>query len=163
MYIKLLFFKTRRRFLDVGLYGVCSDQVKTKISTSLRRLWGERRKRKHAKEKLFNSWAEYIAEAARKGGVNEDELDWDSYGKMKREIALRNLEHAIERAKAKEEKRSRAGRKAQKRAKRVRVNQRLAEREHKEAPIKRPRKKNQNPNEVEEELNLKTRLTKVCA
>lgn len=125
-----------------------SDQVKTKISFSLKQLWGERLKCKRAKEKLYMSWSENIAEFARKGGVNEEELSWDTYDKLKREISLRNLEHATEKAEAKEK---RAERKAQTTAKS----------EHKEALIKRPRKKRQKPKEVEEELNLKARLTKI--
>ncbi|KAL8141297.1 hypothetical protein V2J09_007318 [Rumex salicifolius] len=127
-----------------------SDEVKTKISSSLRQLWGERLKCKRAKEKLFMSWSENIAEVARKGGVDEEELSWDSYEKLKREIALQNLEYAKEKAKAKERKKIQAEIKAQTKAKS----------ESKPTPLKRPRKKQDKP-KVVKELNLKTRLTKI--
>lgn len=53
-------------------------------------------------EKLILSWAESIAKAAKKGGSGQQELDWDSYNKIKQEMVLQQLQWAAEKAKVKE-------------------------------------------------------------
>lgn len=78
-----------------------SAQSKARISSSLRQLWAKRLKGKRSAEKFYSSWAESIAEAARRGGINEEELNWDSYQTLKEEIASRQLQHAAEKAKEK--------------------------------------------------------------
>lgn len=50
----------------------------------------------------MQAWAECIANAAKIGGIEQEELDWDSYDKIKREMALEQLQQAAEKAKAKE-------------------------------------------------------------
>ncbi|CAL5405822.1 unnamed protein product [Camellia sinensis] len=50
----------------------------------------------------LSSWAESIAEAAKKGGSDEQELQWDSYDKIKEEIAFQQRQWAADQAKAKE-------------------------------------------------------------
>ncbi|KAL2474083.1 trichohyalin-like [Forsythia ovata] len=59
---------------------------------------------------LLTSQAVSIANAAKIGGIEQQELDWDSYDKIKREIALKQLQQAAEQAKAKEMARVRAER-----------------------------------------------------
>ncbi|KAL2593458.1 hypothetical protein AAZX31_12G148700 [Glycine max] len=68
-----------------------SDQTKAKISDSLRRVWHERLKSKRLVEQFFLSWAQSIANAARKGGIGQEELDWDSYNKIKQQLELHHL------------------------------------------------------------------------
>lgn len=80
----------------------CSAQSKARISSSLRQVWAKRLKWKRLAEKFYSSWAESIAEAARRGGINEEELNWHSYQTLKKEIALHQRQHAAEKAKKKE-------------------------------------------------------------
>ncbi|KAL0282619.1 UNVERIFIED_CONTAM: hypothetical protein Sangu_2481500 [Sesamum angustifolium] len=93
-----------------------SNQTKVKIRASLTKLWGKRLKWRRSREKFLQSWAESIAIAAKIGGNDEQELDWDSYDKLKQEIALLQIHRAAEKAKAKEIARTRAERAAQAKA-----------------------------------------------
>ncbi|KAA0059029.1 putative Serine/threonine-protein phosphatase 4 regulatory subunit 2-A [Cucumis melo var. makuwa] len=78
-----------------------SDQVKVKISSSLRRVWGKRLLKKRLNETFFLSWMESIAVAAKKGGKEEQELDWDSYDKIKQETLHQELQRVAEKEKLK--------------------------------------------------------------
>ncbi|KGN53591.1 uncharacterized protein LOC101207813 isoform X1 [Cucumis sativus] len=78
-----------------------SDQVKVKISSSLRRVWGKRLMKKRLNETFFLSWMESIAVAAKKGGKEEQELDWDSYDKIKQETLHQELRRVAEKEKLK--------------------------------------------------------------
>ncbi|KAL0001448.1 hypothetical protein SO802_015229 [Lithocarpus litseifolius] len=78
-----------------------SDRIKAKISSSLRCVWQERLKLKYSRERFFWSWAESIAKTAKKGGSNQQELEWDSYDRMKQEIVHQELQWVAEKAKAK--------------------------------------------------------------
>ncbi|CAL0333727.1 unnamed protein product [Lupinus luteus] len=71
-----------------------SDQIKAKISSSLRRVWQERLKLKRLRDKLLLSWEQSIANAARKGETGQEELDWDSYDKIKQQLELQKLPRA---------------------------------------------------------------------
>lgn len=53
-------------------------------------------------ERLILSWAECIAKVAKKGGSDQQELDWDSFNKIKQEMVLQQLQWTAEKAKAKE-------------------------------------------------------------
>ncbi|XP_038996736.1 uncharacterized protein LOC120121452 [Hibiscus syriacus] len=79
-----------------------SEESKARIGSSVRHAWGKRLKWKRLGEIFFLSWMESIAEAARKGGSDQAELEWDSYDKIKQEIALEQLQWATEKAKGKE-------------------------------------------------------------
>ncbi|XP_075098253.1 uncharacterized protein LOC107787021 isoform X1 [Nicotiana tabacum] len=145
-----------------------SNQTKIRIRTSLRKLWGERLKWKRSREKFFQSWAESIANAAKAGGSDQEELEWDSYDKIKREIALEQLQSAAEKAKAKEMARIRAERAAQRKTEKMqRLAQRRKEREEKQkvgGKINRPRRRSKQEKEelaVAEELKLKAKLVKI--
>ncbi|CAN4096959.1 unnamed protein product [Withania somnifera] len=145
-----------------------SNQTKIKIRLSLRKLWGERLKWKRSKEKFFHSWAESIANAAKVGGSDQEELEWDSYDKIKREIAHEQLQLAAEKAKAKEMARIRAERAAQRKTEKMeRLAERRKERVEKqkvEGKTKRPRRWSKQEKEVlaaAEELKLKAKLVKI--
>ncbi|KAK3030280.1 hypothetical protein RJ639_039863, partial [Escallonia herrerae] len=90
-----------------------SKRTKARIRSSLRWLWDERLKWKRSREKFFLSWKESIAKAAKQGGTGQEELNWDSYDGMKKEIAPEQLQWAANKAKAKEMARIRAERAAQ--------------------------------------------------
>ncbi|KAL2906124.1 Uncharacterized protein RDABS01_004834 [Bienertia sinuspersici] len=62
---------------------------------------------------FYSSWAESIAEAARRGGTDEEQLDWDSYERLKVEIALQRFQVNEEKAKEKKMKRIQAEKKVQ--------------------------------------------------
>ncbi|KAK8545645.1 hypothetical protein V6N12_026475 [Hibiscus sabdariffa] len=79
-----------------------SEEIKARIGSSVRRAWGKRLKWKWLGERFFLSWMKSIADAARKGGSDQSELEWDSYDKLKQEIALEQLRLATEKAKGKE-------------------------------------------------------------
>lgn len=68
---------------------------------SHRKLWGQRLKQKRSREKIFQLWAESIARAAKMGGSDQQELEWDSFEKIQREIHLQQLELAAQRARVK--------------------------------------------------------------
>ncbi|XP_059277186.1 uncharacterized protein LOC132031294 isoform X1 [Lycium ferocissimum] len=145
-----------------------SNQTKIRIRAALRKLWGERLKWKRSREKFFQSWAESIANAAKVGGTDQEELEWDSYDKIKGEIALEQLQRAAEKAKAKEMARIRAERAAQRKTEKMqRLAQRRKEREEKqkvEVKTKRPRRRSKQEKEelaVAEELKLKAKLVKI--
>lgn len=78
-----------------------SDQVKVKISSSLKRVWGKRLMKKRLNETFLLSWMESIAVAAKKGGKEEQELDWDSYVKIKQEMLRQELQWVVEKEKLK--------------------------------------------------------------
>ncbi|KAM7492535.1 hypothetical protein LguiA_035456 [Lonicera macranthoides] len=146
-----------------------SKQTKARIGSSLRRLWGERLKLKKSREKFIQLWAESIAKSAKNGWSDQDELDWDSYDKIKREIALEQLKLDKDKAKAKEMKQIRAARAAQVKAEEMaRLAEKRKERELKakirgEMKIKTHRKSKEEKEElaIAQELKLKARLTKI--
>lgn len=80
----------------------CSDQIKAKISFSLRRVWKERLKSKQSKDQIFLLWAHSIANGARKGGSGQEELDWDSYDKIKQQLEHHQLQWAEKKGKKKQ-------------------------------------------------------------
>ncbi|KNA03460.1 hypothetical protein SOVF_209010 isoform B [Spinacia oleracea] len=145
-----------------------SEQSKRKIGSSLKKLWAERLKRKRSKEKFFSSWTESIAEAARRGGINEEQLNWDSYERLKVEMAFQRLQWDEEKEKEKDMKRIRAEKKVQKRVQNVtRVAQKKVEHKQNELRPKkkgmRSRKRREGKGEAaaSKELNIKDRLVKI--
>ncbi|GKV02077.1 hypothetical protein SLEP1_g14559 [Rubroshorea leprosula] len=146
-----------------------SDQSKAKISSSLRRHWAKRKKLKQLGENFFISWLESIAEAAKKGGSDQEEINWDSYEKIKQEIALQQLQRAAQKAKAKETAKLRAEKaKKAKAEKLARVARKRKEREEKakaKRELKRKTcgksKKDEGKMEGSQGFKLKQRLTKI--
>lgn len=78
-----------------------SDHIKAKISSSLKCVWQKRLKVKYLRERFFWSWADSIAKAAKKGGINQQELEWDSYDRLKQETVVQELQWVAEKAKTK--------------------------------------------------------------
>ncbi|XP_062170270.1 uncharacterized protein LOC133875992 isoform X2 [Alnus glutinosa] len=86
-----------------------SVHIKAKISSSVRRVWQERLKLKRLRERFVSSWAESIAKAAKKGGPDQQELEWGSYDKIKQQMALQQLRWVVDnKAKAKRMAKARA-------------------------------------------------------
>ncbi|KAE8733639.1 Cobalt ion binding [Hibiscus syriacus] len=141
-----------------------SEESKARIGSSVRRAWGKRLKRKWLGERFFLSWMKSIAEAARKGGIDQAELEWDSYDKIKQEIALEQLQWATEKAKGKEIAKVRA---EKARAERMaRIAEKRKKQEEKEISIEFKRKKQEKSNKDEkvtdpEGRKLKQRLQMV--
>lgn len=124
---------------------------------------------KRSREKFYLSWAESIAKAAKKGGSDQEELDWDSYDKIKEEIALQQLQWAENKKKAKELAKMRAERAARARAEKMamlaekrRERERQAEaRGEIKRETTRKSKEDKEGLAVAKGLKLKERLTKL--
>ncbi|GAU35753.1 hypothetical protein TSUD_370190, partial [Trifolium subterraneum] len=96
--------KSRGRVLNRGRRDAASialDQIKEKISYSQRRLWQERLKSKRVRERFFLLWEQNIANAAKKGGTGQEELDWDSYDRRKEQLVFHRILLAEEKEKEK--------------------------------------------------------------
>ncbi|XP_058100755.1 uncharacterized protein LOC131245363 [Magnolia sinica] len=158
--------KVRRKMSECS--RAHSVQSKARIGFALRRIWGERLKLKRLQEKCYLEWAKSIAEEAKKGGLDQQELDWDSYEKMKAEILCQQLQWAADKAKAKEIAKVRAQRAAKaKSEKKARLARERKEREQK-ANAREFKKKAEKKSEEEKEdlaifkaLKLKAKLTKI--
>ncbi|XP_024980684.1 stress response protein NST1 [Cynara cardunculus var. scolymus] len=141
-----------------------SDQTKAKIRTTITRQWRERLKWKKSREKFISQWAESIANAAKKGGIGQQELDWDSYEKIEREIALQHLQRSADVAKAKEMAQIRAERRAKAKAEKAKLTLQKRMAKVKGLAKKKPSKKSKEEKEelaAAEDLKLKERLTKI--
>ncbi|GFZ05130.1 hypothetical protein Acr_17g0007020 [Actinidia rufa] len=128
------------------------DHTKANIRTALRRMWGERLKLKKSREKFLSPWAERIAEAARKGASGQQELQWDSYDKIKE-----SWKWAAVHAKAKEA--AKAEKMARLAEKRKELEQKVKARE-----VKRKNRKSKEEREellIAQGLKLKEKLTKI--
>jgi len=142
----------------------CSDETKEKIRKTITRQWRERLKLKKARERFISSWAESIANAAKKGGHGERELDWDSYEKIEKEIALQHLQRSADVAKAKEMAQMRAERRAKAKAEKAKLTLQKRMAKVKGLAKKKPTKKSKEEKDelaAAEDLKLKERLTKV--
>jgi len=113
---------------------------------------------------------ESIAEAASRGGINEEELRWDSYHALKEEIALLQLQRAAEKTKKKEMKKIQAEKrvqeKAEKMASQVRKKMNLKQEavptsKRRGRPRGRARDKNEKQSASSEFDNSKARLRNV--
>ncbi|KAL5564423.1 hypothetical protein UlMin_027587 [Ulmus minor] len=144
-----------------------SNQIKKKIGSSLRHLWAKRLKRKSLREKLFVSWAESIAEAAKTGGLDQELLNWDSYDKIKEELVLQQLHQAGEKLKVKEMAKIRRAEKVAQTiaAKMEKLAHKKKMREEKikakEEKAKAKRIANRDRKESIQRLKLKQKLTKI--
>jgi guanylate kinase len=124
---------------------------------------------KRLRENFFLSWTKRIAIAAKEGSIDQQELDWDGYEKIKKEITLKQLQGAMEKAKGEEiAKRKVEREKKEKEEKMERVAQKRKEREEKamereetKRKAHRQSKKKTEESSVARKLTLKKRLTKV--
>ncbi|KAL5997913.1 hypothetical protein ACLOJK_008847 [Asimina triloba] len=123
--------KVRRKMSELP-HAPHSEQSKARMASSLRKVWGKRLKWKRLQEKCYLQWAKCIAKEAKGGGLGQEELDWDSYEKIKAEIAHQELQRAADKAKAKEIAKVRAQREAKaKSEKKARLAQKRKEKERK--------------------------------
>ncbi|KAG2313974.1 hypothetical protein Bca52824_017096 [Brassica carinata] len=135
-----------------------SDETKEKIRVSMKQIWAERSRSKRLKEKFTSLWSESIAEAARRGGIGEVELDWDSYARATIEISSeQKLQLAEEKARAKEENKMRA-----EEAKTEKKMRRVGERkkDQRGGKTRKPKQNKENAT-VTSRSKLKKRLTKI--
>ncbi|CAG7896514.1 unnamed protein product [Brassica rapa] len=133
-----------------------SDETKEKIRASMKQIWAERLRSKRLKEKLTSLWSESIAEAARRGGSGEVELDWDSYEKAKLEIS------SEEKARTKEQNKVRAEEtKTEKKVRRVVERQKeRQERDQRGGKTRKPQQSKESATTASRS-KLKKRLTKI--
>ncbi|KAL7601478.1 uncharacterized protein LOC111919994 [Lactuca sativa] len=137
-----------------------SEETKAKIRKTITKQWRERLKIKRSGERFISLWAESIAKAAKNGGHDQKELDWDSYEKIEREIVLQQLQRAADVAKAKEMAQIRAERRAKAKAEKVKLT--LKKRVAKvKGLVKKKSKKEKEELAAAEDLKLKERLTKI--
>ena len=108
-------------------------------------------------ERLILSWAESIAKVAKKGGSGQQELDWDSFNKIKQEMILQQLQWTAEKAKAKEmgKIRSRLAQKRKEREEKARARGEIKRKTH------RKLKEDKEDFAVPQVSKLKQKLTKV--
>lgn len=76
----------------------------------MRKIWEERLKNKILQEGCHATWAGAVANAAQKGSRDQQELEWDSYEKMKSDILIQHLQWKTERERQKEIEKRRAER-----------------------------------------------------
>ncbi|KAG0465572.1 hypothetical protein HPP92_019736 [Vanilla planifolia] len=81
-----------------------SEQSKSSISLALKRFWLERLKHKQSMEKVYLSWVGHIAVAAKKGGDDQIDLDWDSFQEIKADLNCKYLQEREEKAKTRQAK-----------------------------------------------------------
>ncbi|GAA0148331.1 hypothetical protein LIER_07806 [Lithospermum erythrorhizon] len=137
-----------------------SEQTKAKIQSSLRKLWGQRLKWKRSREKFLQSWAESIARSAKIGFSDQQELQWNSYDIMEREIALQQLLCAEEKAKEKETSRMKRSQAKEERMERLAHKSKKRDEKRKARNSKKP-KKGRNKLDVVHGVNLKAMIMKV--
>ena len=176
--IRKVFIPEELKILFLSFFG--SDRIKAKIGSSLRRVWAKRLKWKRSREKFFHSWAENIAEAAKTGGPGEQELEWDSYDKIKRILIQKQLHLAEEKIKAKElpnmrraekaaqaiaERMEKLARKRKLREERIKHKEERAKTKrklnHKDEKAKAKRKLNRDKKDSRRRLKLQQRLSQV--
>ncbi|EPS63459.1 hypothetical protein M569_11323, partial [Genlisea aurea] len=81
----------------VSLGHAQSDETKVKIGVGVRIGWERRRERLHLQETCLHQWRNLIAEAAKNGLLGEDELRWESYEILSRQLRLEWVESIEER------------------------------------------------------------------
>ncbi|KHG26978.1 2,3-bisphosphoglycerate-independent phosphoglycerate mutase [Gossypium arboreum] len=138
-----------------------SEESKARIGSSVKRAWGKRLKWKRLGERFFLSWMKSIAEASRKGGSDQVELEWDSYDKIKQEIVLEQLQWAAEKAKGKEIAKVRAEKARAERIARIVQKRKELEEKEKARELKRTMKEKARQDESvadSQGMKLKQRL-----
>ncbi|XP_026401213.1 ketol-acid reductoisomerase, chloroplastic-like isoform X2 [Papaver somniferum] len=151
-----------------------SEENKIKISIAQKKMWRKRLQMKRLKDEFYLKWAERIAEAARLGGCDQQELKWDSHEKITEELVLQQLQLTADKAREKEIAKLRRARAAKEREEKMaRIAQRRKERIEKEREEKsKPRveikRKTRRKSAEEKQLlalskgsKLKEKLTKI--
>ncbi|KAG6502836.1 uncharacterized protein LOC121984124 [Zingiber officinale] len=96
-----------------------SDQSKSRISSSLKKIWEERRKIKRLQAQCYTLWARTIAEAAKIGTDDQEELEWDDFEKMKADFMTQQVKLKEEKERAKVRVKLRAEMVARERAEKI--------------------------------------------
>ncbi|RZR72601.1 hypothetical protein BHM03_00014888 [Ensete ventricosum] len=164
-YFVLVIFVVRKKMSESPRSH--SDQSKSKISASLTKIWEERLKQKRLQEKCCLFWARIIAEAAKIGSLDQEELEWDSYEKMKADMVSEQIKLKEEKARAKEIAKLRAENVAKDKAEKVAklAEQRKLRKEKAEArkleALSRKKSVERKKRELSKGLKLKAILTKL--
>ncbi|KAL8242625.1 hypothetical protein R6Q59_012927 [Mikania micrantha] len=137
-----------------------SEQTKAKIRLTITQQWKERLKWKRLSERFISKWAESIAKAAKKGGYGQQELDWDSYDKIEKQISVQQRQRSADVAKAKEMAQLRAERRAKAKAEKVKLTLKKQVAKVKGLAKKKSKEEKQEL-AAAEDLKLKERLTKI--
>ncbi|KAI3946632.1 hypothetical protein MKW92_036374 [Papaver armeniacum] len=151
-----------------------SEENKIKISIAQKKMWRKRLQIKRLKDEFYLKWAERIAEAARLGGCDQQELNWDSHEKITEELVLKQLQLTADKAREKEIAKLRRARAAKEREEKMaRIAQRRKERidkerEEKSKPRVEMKRKTRRKSVEEKQLlalskgsKLKEKLTKI--
>jgi hypothetical protein len=99
-------------FKPVGAFGFCyhntifpnlhdfySKETRMKIGEGVRMRWARRKERRKVQETCHFEWQNLLAEAAKQGYTDEEELQWDSYNILDQQNQLEWLE-SVEQRKA---------------------------------------------------------------
>ena len=71
--------------LSVFLH-LCSEETRLKIGAGVRLGWEKRREKLMVQDTCYYDWQNLIAESARKGLQGEEQLQWDSYKILDKEL-----------------------------------------------------------------------------
>lgn len=82
--------KVKMKLMKLG--HAQSDETRKKIGIGVREGWCRRRKRLLVQDKCLLEWENLIAEASRKGYAGEEELHWDSYEFLDKQLKQEWLE-----------------------------------------------------------------------
>ncbi|GAB4849975.1 hypothetical protein Ancab_029274 [Ancistrocladus abbreviatus] len=79
--------KVKMKLMKLGhAQRPCSKETRTKIGAGVRIGWQRRREKLMLQETCFLEWRNLVAEAARMGLVHEEELQWDSYEILSKQL-----------------------------------------------------------------------------
>lgn len=144
-----------------------SDRSRERISFGLKKIWEKRLKRRRLQENCYLMWTKSIAEAARIGDCDQEELEWHSYEKMKSDLLAEHLQWKAEKERAKEVAKIKAEMYVKVRAENAArlAQKRLEKQEREKARVMKAlaRKKSENKKlkmALSKGLKLKARLTK---
>ncbi|XP_051119565.1 uncharacterized protein LOC127243530 [Andrographis paniculata] len=87
--------KVKMKLINLG--HAQSEETKVKIGMGVRLGWERRRERLRVQETCHYEWLNLVAEAARKGFLGEEELQWDSYMIISKELEQEWLQSVEER------------------------------------------------------------------
>ncbi len=95
------------RALLIGFSDVHSCESKEKIRLKMKIIWDRKRTKASIERMCVRDWQEAVAEAARQGGLGDEEVEWDTYKNLKQQIRLEQLTAAKQdRIQLKEERRA---------------------------------------------------------
>lgn len=128
----------------------------------MKRFWHESLNHKRLQDKLYLSWARYIAEAAKQGGDDQRELHWDSFQKIKADINFQYLQERKEKAIARQTAKLIAKKVARERAEKHVQKKKRKEEEAKTKSLLRQNLSNRKKkNDLARDLKLIEKLAKV--